>query len=395
MAETVERIVMASGHSLALAPAAPATAAPAGRRYLFGPLIDFVCLGGSSLIFIPLLFLRPAEEYRAPLAAIMMLLANAINHPHFAHSYQIFYRNFGAKCLGAEYAPVLRARYIFAGMVVPILLALFFAASFLGGSARMLGYAGNFMAFVVGWHYVKQGYGMLMVDAAFKKQFFQAADKRVLLVNSYAVWILSWLTFNATLHERAMWGLTYYTFEVPAAGLTAGAVVVAASSAWTLWTLAVRWRVNGGSLPYNGVVAYVASLYAWLLLVRADPLWILVTPALHSLQYLAVVWRFQTNYERDRAGADAPTEMPLLNRVLRTGRSVRMAFFVIVGGIMGFLGFWGIPILLDLYVPYDRAVFGSTAFLFVFWIFINVHHYFLDNVMWRRENPDARRYLFG
>jgi hypothetical protein len=34
-------------------------------------------------------------------------------------------------------------------------------------------------------------------------------------------------------------------------------------------------------------------------------------------------------------------------------------------------------------------------FLFVFWICINVHHYFLDNVMWRRENPDTRKYLFG
>ena len=33
-------------------------------------------------------------------------------------------------------------------------------------------------------------------------------------------------------------------------------------------------------------------------------------------------------------------------------------------------------------------------FLFVFWIFINVHHYFLDNVMWRRENPDTKKYLF-
>jgi hypothetical protein len=31
----------------------------------------------------------------------------------------------------------------------------------------------------------------------------------------------------------------------------------------------------------------------------------------------------------------------------------------------------------------------------MFWIFINVHHYFLDNVMWRRENPDTGKYLFG
>jgi hypothetical protein len=87
--------------------------------------------------------------------------------------------------------------------------------------------------------------------------------------------------------------------------------------------------------------------------------------------------------------------VPLLNKVLKTADKERMAFFVAVGGILGFLGFWGIPMLLDAYVPYDTATFGGTLFVFMFWVFINVHHYFLDNVMWRRENPDTRRYLFG
>jgi hypothetical protein len=39
-------------------------------------------------------------------------------------------------------------------------------------------------------------------------------------------------------------------------------------------------------------------------------------------------------------------------------------------------------------------VLGSTLFLFTFWIFINIHHYFLDNVMWRRGNPEVSKYLF-
>ena len=28
-------------------------------------------------------------------------------------------------------------------------------------------------------------------------------------------------------------------------------------------------------------------------------------------------------------------------------------------------------------------------------IFIDIHHYFLDNVMWRKDNPDVSRHLFG
>jgi hypothetical protein len=72
-----------------------------------------------------------------------------------------------------------------------------------------------------------------------------------------------------------------------------------------------------------------------------------------------------------------------------------MVLFVLTGLLLGYLGFWGVPQVLDKLVPYDRVAFGGTMFLFVFWIFINVHHYFLDNVMWRRENPDTRKYLFS
>ena len=73
----------------------------------------------------------------------------------------------------------------------------------------------------------------------------------------------------------------------------------------------------------------------------------------------------------------------------------KVGLFFATGLLLGYLGFWGVPQFLDKFVPYDKAAFGGTMFLFVFWIFVNVHHYFLDNVMWRRENPDTRKYLFS
>jgi hypothetical protein len=63
--------------------------------------------------------------------------------------------------------------------------------------------------------------------------------------------------------------------------------------------------------------------------------------------------------------------------------------------LLGFLGFWWIPQKLDTWIGYDETLFGPTLFLFVFWLFINVHHYFLDSVMWRAENPEVRRNLFA
>ncbi len=376
-------------------PAATVARAPAGGRYLFGPVVDFLCLGGGTFLVLPVLLLLPVDVYRPSVAAVMMFAAHFINHPHFAHSYQIFYRNFAAKVRGHGYSRGMRIRYIVAGIVVPIGLTAFFAASVLAGDARVLGYGANIMGFFVGWHYVKQGYGMLMVDAVLKKRFFQNTEKKVFLLNSYAVWVLAWLKFNVVAAENAMWGLKYYTFPIPDMAVTIATVAAVATSLMAVWTLAQAWRKNGGSLPYNGVMAYGLSLYLWLLFARVHPLFLLVIPALHSLQYLVVVWRYESNYEKAKPNAQKIPDVKLIGRWI--GRQYRLSFgaFVFLGGLLGFLGFWFAPMFLQVVVPYDKGVFGASLFLFIFWIFINVHHYFLDNVMWRKGNPDVQRFLFS
>ena len=68
--------------------------------------------------------------------------------------------------------------------------------------------------------------------------------------------------------------------------------------------------------------------------------------------------------------------------------------FVLIGTIVGVFAFWIVPILLSAGLPYDKNLFGVVLFVFIFAVFINVHHYFLDNVMWRKENPDIKRHLF-
>lgn len=363
------------------------------KRFLFGPVIDFLCLGGSSLLLLPFLFVLPETDYRAPVATTMLLIAHLLNHPHFAHSYQLFYRGYGRKAFSNELGRGMQIRYIVAGIVAPALLIAFCALGIAMGDARLLGFGGNLMAFFVGWHYVKQGYGMLMVDAVLKRRFFKDSEKKVFLVNSYVVWIFAWLSVNDAISQNQLWGLQYYTFAVPAPIVILAGAVAGASSLTSLWVLFSRWRANSG-LPWNGVLAYFVSLYLWLLFVSVDPLWLLVVPALHSLQYLVVVWRYELNYEKDRDGGFERPTVQFLERIFGSRSIEGMALFVASGLLLGYLGFWGVPQFLDKFVPYDKTAFGGTMFLFVFWIFINVHHYFLDNVMWRRENPDTRKYLF-
>jgi hypothetical protein len=99
------------------------------RRALHSPLIDFLLLGGASLFILPLAGLMP-HEYAPHALLFAAFMSLWINYPHFAHSYQIFYRDFANKLKGNGYAQHLRWRYAFAGIAVPITMAAAFALSY-------------------------------------------------------------------------------------------------------------------------------------------------------------------------------------------------------------------------------------------------------------------------
>src|SRR6185295_13907639 len=112
--------------SPSFAPAPDRTLGP--QSWLFGPAVDFLILGGGSAIVLVLAALLLPSGISAPQQAVLVaVLMTLINQPHFAHSYQIFYRNFRAKAFGSEYPRALRLRYLNAGIVVPVLLIGFLA----------------------------------------------------------------------------------------------------------------------------------------------------------------------------------------------------------------------------------------------------------------------------
>ena len=279
---------------------APATGAGpvAARPYLYNRWVDFIALGGGSWIILGALavFYPKDAEARAALAATMLFVAHFVNHPHFAHSYQIFYRDFRRKAFSSE--PALRGRYRFAGVMVPAVLATFCATTLAIGSAPLLGLAANVMFFTVCWHYAKQGFGILMLDAAHKGLRFSQTERRSLLWNTHLTWVTYWLLTNDVLAKKYYWGLTYFTFDTPDVVLAALAILTATSVGVVARDMFRKWQVER-TLPVNGLIAYVSSVYVWLMLVWSDPILHLVVPAFHSLQYLVVVWRRQINVESE------------------------------------------------------------------------------------------------
>lgn len=363
------------------------------EKYLFHPIVDFLCLGGGSLLLFILLATFFPLEAATPAASVITLgLANFINHPHFAHSYQIFYQNYRQKISKANPSKSLRIRYIIAGLIVPTALVSFFGTSILMNDAQTLSYGANIMLFFVGWHYVKQGYGMLIVDSVLKKKFFIDSEKKILLINAYSCWIFFWLLTNWTISEQNIWGLKSSAFSIPIWMLYASALVGTVTTGLTLSMLSRKRLIEKSLLPFNGLVAYFTSLYIWMAL-RIDPFFLFLVPVFHSLQYLLVVWRYQYN-----KASFSTVNIPTSETDKHASPSTtlwKFVRFIAVGVGLGYLGFWALPLFFDSTVPYDQTVFGGTVFMFIFWIFINIHHYFIDNVIWRRENPDTRRFLFG
>jgi len=355
-----------------------------GAGYLFHPAIDLMMAGGLSIVVaVAVVFFIEDKSRALPTTVLVALvLSHVINFPHFAHSYQLLYAGIGRRLFGPDTPRKVRLKYIWAGFVAPSIIAGVLIGAYRFGDVRTLGYCVNAMLFFVGWHYVKQGYGVLMVLSAIKRIYYSDGEKKLLLLNGYVVWISSWLALNEVFREEVFFGVKYLTFGVPRWLLVSGLAAAGATTVSIGLAVGHRVLVRKQPIAWSGVVGYGCALYLWLF-AYVDPIYAVLAPMFHSLQYLSFVWRYQLN--KLRAEPSSTSWSP----------RARFAAFVASGILLGWLGFVAIPHVLQLTFTPDTSRWGPTVFAFMFAIWINIHHYFIDNVIWRRDNDDVRRFLFA
>jgi len=354
---------------------------------MIGPWADVMLLGAGSAIAMLLLgVIRPNGETLAQLAVLALVLANFVNHPHFAYSYQIFYGSWSDVKAGAM-PPDLSRRWWLAGAFVPVLLVFGLAgcAVFaLRGNYQPMAWAVILMGLLVGWHYVKQGFGMAMVDAALKNCYWPAGTRRALLINAYACWAAAWaLTASLITNQQIFWGIAKISLGIPPLLVAATCVIAAATTVWCALSVircGKQWHQQGlgwRQMPVAGLVAYLITMYLWMGMLSHEPAFALFIPLFHSLQYLTVIARYKSN--------EAKLEP-----------QVRLLPFALKGALLGALGFWLLPGAADfLHTGKLPEHDGSpSVFIAAAWIFINVHHYFIDNVLWRQGNPKVKKFLF-
>ncbi len=358
------------------------------RATRWGPLAEFLLVGGATLFLLPLAWLlRGAVGLDSSELAVGFLTFHAafvINDPHFSVSYLLFYKNVRGRALGEAFEPAQRARYLWAGFVVPLGLLAWSASAIASDSAFSLGLMMQLMFFLVGWHYVKQGFGVLSVLSARRGVRFTAMERTLVLTHCFAGWLYARSRPVAPGGEYAEKGVVFTSIPPPEnLGLVFG-IAFAFSTLGLVWALGNKWRREGRLPPLVPLCGFLVTVWLWVVYSRIDPLMVYMIPALHSLQYLYFVWLLKRNEARSEEGP------PYFKGTVRARLGVLAASAVALGWLL----FHGAPSFLDEAFVAKGTLegdgVGPTPYFAALFTFVNIHHYFMDTVLWRRENPDTR-----
>lgn len=357
---------------------------PAKARTRLG---EFLAVGGATVFVFPLAWLLRAavgvEDAELAAGFLTFWGAFVVNDPHFSVTYLLFYRGVRERALGRASGSAQRARYLFAGFVVPVSLCAWVAYAWMARSAQALGFMVQLMFLLVGWHYVKQGFGVLAVLSARRGAPLAAGERRALLFHCYAAWAYAWANPAAPAGVFEEKGVVYGAFAHPR-WLEAGAGAALAASVAVLAAVTfTKWRRERRTFAAGPSVAFLCTVWLWSIYSAVDPVARYVIPALHSVQYLYFVWLLKRNRARAGAGPFAPPATP------------RLVGLAVASLLLGFALFHAVPGLLDAaLVPRGRGhALGATPFAAAFFVAVNIHHYFMDTVLWRRENPETRHLL--
>ena len=224
------------------------------------------------------------------------------------------------------------------------------------------------------WHYTGQVWGMMASFAYLEGSRFD--DRERLLIRTSLRILLAW---------HVVWFL-YTQLRDPTVVRPLYLLISAGSvAAFILGVVGLaRMRRRIGRLPpLRALVAWLA-LFAWYALMARDPRALFWVQLAHALQYLAFPIRVEMN---NAARADRTRSRPRLlahmtiYAVVLLGLSFAITTYVpatamgVIGDVFSEDPRWAAPILILL--------------------FINIHHYFTDGVIWKISNPEVRKELFA
>ena len=333
---------------------------------MLSPTLDLLCVGGLSLVVMVPLLLAGRTDLLLVSAGVQAWIGTAINMPHFMASYRLVY---GSRAMIVKHK--------WASMYVPVILLAYMAfALWQAQESQAFVYIMITVASVyLAWHYTGQVWGMMAAYAALEGTSFDPVERRLVRTSLRILlaWHVAWFLYTQL---RDPSGVTWI-YQV----VSAGTVVAFAVGGYGLFRFAQR---TGHRPPTLSLVAWL-SLFVWYAVMARDPKALFWVQIAHSIQYLAFPIRMELN------GSVAS------RRTTRTPFQIARHMAVYAAALLV------VSILVSQIVP--NALMGVVAGAFgeepgraapiLILMFINIHHYFTDGVLWKISNPEVRAQLFA
>jgi hypothetical protein len=337
----------------------------AGRpASILSPVIDFLCVGGLSLIvFIPLL-LSGRSDLVFIGAGAQAWLGTAINMPHFMASYRLVYRD----------RDMIR-RHKWASIYVPLILLVYIALALWEAqySPTLVIVLVSMSSAYLAWHYTGQVWGMMASYAYLGGTRFEK-NERILIRTSLRI-LLAW---------HVVWFL--YTQLRDPSKLRGAYVIISAGTAvaFVLGLIGlVKMRRRTGRLPPGKALVAWSAIFVWYAMMARDPKAIFWIQIAHALQYLAFPVRVEIN--RTAAAPKHSSRTVARHMALYAITLLAVSFVVaqiVPGAAMG--------VIANLFGEEP----GRAAPILIL-MFLNIHHYFTDGVIWKISNREVREDLFA
>ena len=343
---------------------APPPKAPA--LYFVNRYVDWAVIGGISaaMFFVlqslfwsngPTPLVSTRQEWAWTIAAG---LSWVVNWPHFsATNYRLYHSRSNI------------AQYPFTACVVPILLVIATAAAF----AQPDGVAPFLAKLFIIWspyHFSGQSVGISMIYA-------RRAGFRVGKLERFAFsgFIFGTYIFSTARGESLLGDHTYYGIKVPWLGISPKIPEYVEYGMYAcgalLLLLVIRWSIVNRRILPPIVLLPAAAQFIWFVPGSRIPNFNEFVPMFHSLQYMLIAWSMQLKERVDVTGA-APT------RWFAFGESARWFVINVAGG----------AILFYILPEFTAKAGWSTQFTYpVILSAVQIHHFFVDGVIWKLKNP--------
>ncbi len=349
-------------------PTADVGSSVSSDRYLVSSVFDFLLLGGGSLLTYALLITLSWDQGGYQMLVVAGWLSWVVNWPHFSATLQRLSHSTQSRKefpLTVALIPLVISLGMVASLAQPELVAPYFVKLYLIWSP---------------YHFSGQTVGVTLIYARRNGMSFSRWGRLCLSAFVFSTFIYSTLEAEVSPEGASYFNVPYPGFGVPPVFATIFFwIMVAAGFAFLFhFFQALKKKAN---FPWMVLLPGVAQLVWFVFGRRCLPFYALV-PFFHSLQYLPLVWAMQIE-ERRSAPAEQTPRIPSIFETVR-----RETLFWYFSNVLGGIGLFHIlPKLLS----FTGVSFEMSSAVLLSGI--QLHHFFVDGVMWKLRSTRVNRAL--